>query len=366
MSTPWWLAALAALVDNPLPAVASPAVAGLIGDHPSTYARSPGMWTAALAAMEIPANYLPLDVRADHLPAVMRWMRETAACLGVNVTTPHKAAVLGHLDEIDGTAAAIGAVNTIVRRADGRLAGTNTDAAGLLAALRHDDGDGPLVGRLGGLTVLLLGAGGAGRAAAVALARRLGRGALLIVNRDHARARDLASRVTTLGGRAEAVSPDDLDGRLPDVDLVINASLCGQAGILKRPEGWTCLEPYSALAPATPAVVPPMGEDEFHAVWSARSAPDIQANHERSRARVRRLPARAVVYDMIYAPRETVLLQHARAAGLRAANGRWMNIAQAVEAFVSHICRPALEARGIDTRAARRRVERVMARAWGA
>jgi shikimate dehydrogenase len=359
-----WRAALAALVDNPLPEVASPAVAGLIGDHPSAYARSPRMWIAALAALGIPATYLPLDVGADGLPALLRWIRETPACLGVNVTTPHKAAVIPHLDHIDAGASAIGAVNTIARRADGSLAGTNTDAAGLLAALRHRDGQGRLVGRLDGLTVLLLGAGGAGRAAAVALAPRLGRGALLIVNRHHDAAVDLAARVRALGGHAEAVPHDELDGRLSSVRLVINASLCGQAGILKRPEGWTCLEPYSALAPAHPVVLPPMREDEFRAAWASRAASDVQANHELSRARVRRLPEGAVVYDMIYAPPETVLLQHARAAGLRGANGRWMNIAQAVEAFIRHICAPALASRGIDARAARRRVQRVMARAW--
>jgi hypothetical protein len=133
MGGPSWLAPLAALVDNPLPAEAPPAVAGLIGDHPSTYARSPRIWTPALAAMEIAASYLSLDVPVDRLGAFVRWMRETPACLGVNVTTPHKAQVMQYLDEVDDTASAIGAVNTIVRHPDGALAGTNTDAVGLLA-----------------------------------------------------------------------------------------------------------------------------------------------------------------------------------------------------------------------------------------
>ncbi|MGH7187247.1 MAG: shikimate dehydrogenase family protein, partial [Pseudomonadota bacterium] len=160
MGVPSWLAPLAALVDNTLPAEAPPAVAGLIGDHPSTYARSPRIWTPALAAMDVPARYLPLDVPADRLPALLRWMRETAACLGVNVTTPHKTQVMQYLDRIDGTASAIGAVNTIVRHPDGTLAGTNTDTVGVLAALRHRERGGPLVPQLGGLTVLLLGAAG--------------------------------------------------------------------------------------------------------------------------------------------------------------------------------------------------------------
>ena len=364
MGVPSWLAPLAALVDNALPADVPPAVAGLIGDHPSTYARSPRIWTAALAVMDVPARYLPLDVPADRLPALLRWMRETPACLGVNVTMPHKTQVIPHLDRIDGTASAIGAVNTIVRHPDGALTGTNTDTVGVLAALRHREGGGPLVPHLSGLTVLLLGAGGAACAAAVALAGRLGGGDLLIVNRRHDRAVDLAARVHGLGGRASAVSQADLEASLPNVGLVINASLCGQSGIQRGAAGWTCLEPYSALAPANPALLSPMREDEFQAEWFSRSSADIQANQDLSRARLRRLPRGAVVYDMIYAPLETVMLRHARDAGLRVANGRWMNIAQAVEAFVRHVCGPILQARGVDARSARRRVERVMARAW--
>jgi shikimate 5-dehydrogenase len=274
--------------------------------------------------------------------------------------------VLRYLDGVDRAASEMGVVNTIVRQPDGTLTGANTDAAGVLAALRHREGNGPLAPKLAGLTVLLLGAGGAARAAAVALAPRLGRGEMLIVNRRHDRAVELAARVGAFGGRAAAVPDDELDARLGDVDLVINASLCGQAGIQKRAGGWTCLEPYSALAPANPALLSPMPEDDFHAEWLAHSAADIQANHDRSRARIRRLARGAVVYDMIYAPLETVTIRHAREAGLRAANGRWMNITQAVEAFIGHVCHGILERRGVDLATARRRVERVMARAWDA
>jgi len=67
---------------------------------------------------------------------------------------------------------------------------------------------------------------------------------------------------------------------------------------------------------------------------------------------------------MVYAPLETVTLRHAREAGLRGANGRQMNVAQAVIAFVDHICAAALAAAGLDPAAARATVTRVMAQAW--
>ena len=69
---------------------------------------------------------------------------------------------------------------------------------------------------------------------------------------------------------------------------------------------------------------------------------------------------------MIYAPPQTITLRHAREAGLRGANGRWMIIAQAVEACVGHICSRWLGSRGMDLEAARREVTRVMAEAWSA
>lgn len=361
---PAWMAPLQALVENALPSAARGGFIGLIGDHPSTYARSPRLWAPALAALDIDATYLPLDVPDHRLVEVVEVLRRTEACLGANVTVPHKEAVVPLLDEIDPVAAAIGAVNTIVRTPKGRLAGANTDGVGLVAALLEPGGDGPLVQQLEGMTVLLIGAGGAARAAALALAPLLGPGELLVANRRYERARAIAERVSAQGGRALAVPEGALDARLPAVGLVINASVRGQAGIWKGPRGWTCLEPYSALAPASPAVLSPMPEDEFFAAWSAQSARDIEANHAVSRSRVRRLAVDARVYDMIYAPPETTTLTHAREAGLRTANGWWMNIAQGVAACVDHICRSALAARGVDPEAARADVTRVMARAW--
>jgi len=362
MVPPAWREPLQALVDNRLDAPDRTGFIGLIGDHPSSYARSPRIWNPALDALGIDAAYVPLDVPSDRLAAVIDILRR-ADCLGANVTVPHKVDVLPLLDEVDETARAVGAVNTITRGRRGRLIGSNTDGAGLLQALAGDASD-PLMASLQGATVLLIGAGGAGRAAAAALALRLGGGELLVTNRHLDRAAAVARSATDRGCRSAAIPDESLEEYLPAVDLVVNASSRGQAGIRKSPAGWTCLEPYSALAPATPPVLPPSSEEAFLAAWSARSAADIATNHAVSRARVRRLPARAVVYDMVYAPLETVTLRHVREAGLRGANGRQMNIAQAVIAFVDHVCSAALAAAGLDPAAARATATRVMSHAW--
>jgi len=365
MGAPSWVRPLQALIDNPLPPITQPAFIGLIGDHPSKYAKSPGIWRPALEAFSISASYLPLDIRADRLEAVLALLKETEACLGANVTTPYKEAVLTQVDP-SAEATAIGAVNTIVRLRDGRLHGANTDGAGMIAALHHDDGNGPLVRRLDGTRVLLLGAGGAGRAAALTLAPLVVGGEVIIINRTHERALALARIVRASGGRATALLDEELDNHLPSVDLVINASLRGQEGIRKSPQGWTTLERYSPLAPAGPIFVQTTTVADFYRVWERQAAADVAANNARARARARCLPADAVVFDMIYAPRTTPLVAHAREAGLRTANGRWMNIAQAAAAFSDHICRDALAraARG-GPAAARGQVEEIMAAAWG-
>lgn len=358
------LAPLQALVENPLPGAVDGWLIALVGDRPSAYSRSPRIWAAALESLGVEATYLPLDVPADCLAEVVALLRGMDACLGANVTVPYKEAVVPLLDHLDPAAAAIGAVNTVARSAGGRLVGANTDGVGLVEALLYPGEGGPLIETPYGLTVMLIGGGGAARAAASALAPLLGPGALLVTNRSPDRARGVAARAEAEGARASVVAEEALDEVLPTVDLLINASVRGQAGIRKGADGWTCLEPYSALAPASPAVLPPMPEPVFAIEWAARSAADIEANCARSRTRVRLLPRGAAVFDMVYAPAESVLLRHAREAGLRGSGGRWMMIAQAAEALVGHIGARVLAPRGSDRETLRSQVVQVMAAAW--
>jgi shikimate dehydrogenase len=342
-------------------------IIGLIGDHPSSYSRSPVIWQPALRHLGLDASYLPLDVPPDRLGDVLAVMRGTTSFWGANVTIPYKKAVIPLLDEVEPAAQAAGAVNTIVRHRDARLVGANTDGVGLVAALLRGGDAGPLVETLYGRAVLLIGAGGAARAAAVALGALQGTGELIVVNRSADRAADVVARVSAGGGRARVVRDDDLDACLPAVDLVVNASARGQGGIRKGREGWTCLEPYSALAPAAPAVLPPAAsETAFMTSWTSRCEADIRANLARSGARMALLSRDAAVLDMVYSPPETTVVRQAREAGLRVANGRWMMIVQAAEACVQHICASAIRGRGPEREEVRREVIQIMAAAWPA
>ena len=132
--------------------------AEVIGD-PIAQSKSPAIHNYWLGKLGLDAEYRACHVTAEGLEDYLRQRRADADWRGCNVTMPHKQAVMSHLDRLDPLAERIGAVNTIVREADGALTGYNTDAAGFLEPLR------PLLGREHLFRMArVLGTGGAARA----------------------------------------------------------------------------------------------------------------------------------------------------------------------------------------------------------
>ncbi|MCX5715835.1 MAG: shikimate dehydrogenase, partial [Candidatus Omnitrophica bacterium] len=134
---------------------------GVIG-YPITHTLSPAMHNAAFRKLGINAVYMPLEVRPENLKEAMDGIKGLGFG-GVNVTIPHKEAVIKYLDRLSKEAALIGAVNTIVNK-NGTLTGYNTDAYGFTAALKEDLGFTPTE-----KTVFVVGAGGAAKAVVFAL-----------------------------------------------------------------------------------------------------------------------------------------------------------------------------------------------------
>ncbi len=367
------LGALAGLLSNRLDPEAGRhrLLAGIIGDAPSQYAKSPSIWKPTFAALEIDATYLPFDVPADHLEKVVSALRALPALAGFNVTVPYKIRILPFLDEIDPRARRINAVNTVVRRPDGTLVGYNTDGEGFVDSISRMpalDGQ-PLVSGLRGRAVLLLGAGGAARAIAHTLVDELGEGTVVIANRSADTARALAAELNRVrAGAAAGIDESEVDAAARRADLVVNATVKGQAGIRKLAGGRaTCLEPYSSLAPAAPAEVPEAmaaNPRRFYRAWFTASAADIEANHRRSMAVVREAPAEAAFCDIVYAPLESAFLRQGRLSGRRILNGKGMNVAQAASGFFHRVMQPYLKDRGLDIPETHRRIVAAMERAW--
>ena len=249
--------------------------------HPVSHSVSPAFQQAALDSCSIDAAYTALDVPPAELPAAVRSLRDSDV-LGANATVPHKEAVFPLLDSVSDEARLIGAVNTIHNR-DGALEGHNTDARGFLSALHEEAGFEP-----GGKASLILGAGGSARAVAVALA---GEGAISVViaNRTVERAEALADLVRSLGVPAQAVALSANSLRdAGDCDLIVNCTSLGMTG-----------GPGPSETPLAAELI----------------APD------------------ALVFDLVYNPRETPLLREAASAGARTLGGLPMLVYQGAAAF---------------------------------
>ena len=178
------------------------------------------MQEAAFGALSLPWRYLTLEVPPSALPDAIRGVR-ALGMRGVNLTIPHKVAVMELLDEISPDAKLIGAVNTVRREGD-RLIGENTDGKGFLRGIVEEAGINPKAKQ-----VVILGAGGAARAIAVELTLA-GAGHITIVNRSSVRGEELAAYLRT-GLKAEAHFVPWTETYDPGThtDILVNATSIG-------------------------------------------------------------------------------------------------------------------------------------------
>jgi shikimate dehydrogenase len=192
--------------------------------RPVSHSRSPAMMRAALDALSLDGVYVPFDVAPERLGDAVKGL-VALGFDGANVTLPHKSSVMAHLTRVDPSARLVGAVNTLAREGDA-LVGYNTDVEGLLGALRAHGAD-PRGG-----DVVVLGAGGAARAAAVGVASA-GARAVTVLARDASAAREVALAAGHRGqttSHAFALGTPESDAALASATLVLQATPCGMAG----------------------------------------------------------------------------------------------------------------------------------------
>ena len=194
-------------------------VCGIIGD-PIEHTLSPAMHNAAFEELNLDFVYAAFRVRKDELREAIVGAK-SLDIKGLNVTMPHKNTVMKYLDETDPTAGSIGAVNTILND-KGRLIGYNTDGIGALKALKENGIS------LKGKKLLLLGAGGAGKAIAFHAAQEVEE--LKILNRTTKKAKDLAETLCKKFGKkieGNSLSAKTIKKELEDTDIVVNATSVG-------------------------------------------------------------------------------------------------------------------------------------------
>jgi len=253
---------------------------GLIG-WPVEHSLSPAMHNSAFAALELNWCYVPLPVPPERLREAVAGLR-ALGFMGANVTVPHKEAVMPYLDEVALEAQAIGAVNTIAVR-DGNLIGYNTDWRGFLAALSESGFDPQ------GRRVVVLGAGGAARAVVYALAQAGAQ--VTVLNRTPTHAQALIQDFSPLFPSSSLLSlpltPQTLEERSAEAHLLVNATPVG------------------------------MWPEVDESLWP-EGLP---------------FPGHLTVFDLVYNPRQTKLLQQARRAGAKVIGGLGMLVHQGAVAF---------------------------------
>ncbi len=254
---------------------------GVMG-WPVEHSLSPQMHNAAFRAHDLPYAYVPFAVEPEHLRDAVLAL-PALGIRGVNLTIPHKEAALKIVDDLDESANRAGAVNTVVHR-DGRLVGYNTDGLGFLRALEAAGFE------FSGGRAVILGAGGSARSCAFALVARDMH--VTLANRTLERAEALAKALTEWkpNSNTECVvlrSDDSLRRVLGDSVLLVNTTRVG-------------MHPYETEPP-------PVEQQMLH--------------------------SGLFVYDLIYNPLETSLLQMARTKGCRTLNGVRMLVEQGAAAF---------------------------------
>ena len=250
-------------------------LAGVIG-HPILHSKSPRLHGHWLKRYGIDGHYIPMDVAPDDLARTIELLPRLGFA-GINVTLPHKEAVMALCDEITPRAKAVGALNTVIFQEDGSVLGDNTDGYGFMANLyagapswRADMGP-----------AVVLGAGGAARGVVAAL---LDAGAphIILSNRTVERATALQSE---FGTRVVVSAWDDVGDAIKGANLLVNTTSLGMDG-----------------QPALPVSLDHLGSE-------------------------------TLVTDIVYAPLKTQLLIDAAARGCAVVDGLGMLLHQAAPGF---------------------------------
>ena len=247
----------------------------IIGD-PIDHSLSPAIHNAAFTTLGLNCSYIAFRVQEGQLKNSMDSLRAINIG-GFNVTMPHKVAVLQYVDSSDKIVEMVGAANT-VNNEDGKFYAYNTDVVGFIEPLHQRKID------LNGYEVLILGAGGAARAVVVALSQEKGISKINIVNRNIDRSTNLANVINKLGLRANIFSLDDIQKIAFRSNLIVNTTPLGM-------------------------------------------------KNEESLIKSSSISKESIVYDIVYKPIETKLLENAKTVGAQVIYGYEMLLEQAIASF---------------------------------
>lgn len=258
--------------------------AAILGESPSKGARSPYLWNACFKELKVDAEMLSFDVSESQLTNLFKKLEQDPLFMGGAIAFPYKEKIAQLLGgRISPEAKLIGTVNCLYRNSDGNLFGTNTDGEASIISFEN------AFGSISNKNCLLLGLGGAGKAVAVHFSQKIKLSKensthLRIVNR-----KSIDENFLLNIGLPAVFNWSQIDLAIQNIDILIN---CTSIGNINNPENT------------------PLSTDQMQ-----------------------KLSLNTIVYDIIYQPDETLLLQQAKNLGLKTLNGKAMNLEQAICAF---------------------------------
>ncbi len=293
----------------------------IIGSSPSKGARSPKLWNKAYKKFKQKTKMYPADLSKKNLSKLFKFLKDDRFFLGSSVTVPFKEEIIKYLDKIDKSASYIGSVNTI-KKIKGELKGYNTDFSGSLYTLKDIN-----------LTknkknILIIGCGGAGKACIVSVLKYFRNSNLILVNRNSNKVKKFIKKLDQINNN-KLINIDSYKNIKNDqrIDLIINTTSIGFDNWFKN-QGYYNLKNYS---PLTKVFFKKIKKKDI-LKFNNSNKKFLKKNNQFSKSYLK-TKIKISIFDIIYKPKQTVLLKHGKLNRHRTFNGLKMNLMQAVEAF---------------------------------
>lgn len=308
-------------IDNKISIRKNEKFALIIGTQPSKGARSPSLWNRAYKKLGKKSKMYPADIKEEKLGRLIHSLKKDKNFLGCSVTIPHKEKILTYLDSLDSNAKKIGSVNHVVNNS-GKLKGFNTDYYGSLYTIKK------ICKKKNNQRILVLGSGGAGKACIISVLNFFKNSKIYLFNRNKKKLKKFTN-LKNSKNLIKIVNSYSQLSRLKKINVIINTTSVGFDIWSKKEKRY-----YNNL------FLSPLGESKnlkgvktknlklFHEINHNVFFKNIVNSFEFLKKN-----QNIKVFDIIYSPKETIILKISKLLGNFIINGALMNLMQAVEGF---------------------------------
>ena len=309
------------LIENKINIKKASKFAFIIGEKPSSGARSPVLWNKAYRFLNKDSKMYPADVSEKNLKRLIFCLKKEKNFLGCSVTIPYKEKIIPYLDAIDNNAKKIGSVNTVINNL-GKLKGFNTDYYGSFYSIKK------ICKRKKYQRVLILGCGGAGKACIISAINYFNNSIIYLHNRNKKKIKNLLKNNET-NNQIEIVDNYKKLKEIKKLNLIINTTSVGFDIWINKKKNFINFLPFSPLSQLRR--INSIKKKNFNLFKKLNKKAII--NNIKESLNFLRKHHGTKIFDIIYLPHETVLIKLSKLLGIKTINGSLMNLMQAVDGF---------------------------------